>query len=270
MFAGIICQSLIAYSTADTAMALTMTATRLSEVRKLKGLKNISWLTSRQLNKVAGALSVNVTEKRGQIFDERDGSDCCHILLSGVARITCRNRKGRRSVVVMLAPGMIPSFPLPVVGINYNFRCEAVTNCQVGTIEWGVFVEICLGIGSADFKRLAANYVGRWDLVQLRCSNFMSCSLAERLALILLELSETFGVRDAEGMRLTVPAGHKDLAELAGASRPRISEHLMEFERKRLIIRRNRQLIVNRDQLEDFLSASHSPVKSDSWASQEA
>ena len=73
MFAGIICQSLIAYSTADTAMALTMTATRLSEVRKLKGLKNISWLTNRQLNKVAGALSVNVTEKRGQIFDERDG-----------------------------------------------------------------------------------------------------------------------------------------------------------------------------------------------------
>jgi Crp-like helix-turn-helix domain len=162
---------------------------------------------------------------------------------------------------------MIPSFPLPVVGINYNFRCEAVTNCQVGKIDWGVFVEICLGIGSADFKRLAANYVGRWDLVQLRCS---SCSLAERLALILLELSETFGVRDAEGMRLTVSAGHRDLAELTGASRPRISEHLMEFERKRLIIRRNRQLIVNRDQLQDFLSASHSHAKSASWASQEA
>jgi len=244
-----------------------MTATRVSEVRKLKGLKNISWLTPRQLNKVAGALSVNPTEKRGQIFDEKDNSDCCYILLSGVARITCRNRKGRRAVVVMLAPGMIPSFPLPVVGISYNFRCEAVTNCQVGTIDWGVFVGICLGIGSADFKRLAANYVGRWDLVQLRCSNFMGCSLAERLALILLELSETFGVRDAAGTRLTVPARHKDLAELAGASRPRVTEHLTEFERKRLIIRSKRQVIVKRDRLEDFLSGSDSHLKSDSWAS---
>jgi hypothetical protein len=37
-----------------------MTAIRISEVRKLKGLKNISWLTTRQLNKVADALSVNV------------------------------------------------------------------------------------------------------------------------------------------------------------------------------------------------------------------
>jgi CRP-like cAMP-binding protein len=247
-----------------------MTAMRISEVRKLKGLKNISWLTTRQLNKVAGALSVNVTEKRGQIFGERDISDCCYILLSGVARITCRNRKGRRAVVIMLAPGMIPSFPQPVVGINYNFRCEAVTSCQVGTIDWGVFVDICLGIGSADFKRLAANYVGRWDLVQLRCLNFMNCSLAERLALILLELSETFGIRDDEGMRLTVPARHKDLAELVGASRPRVSEHLMEFESKHLIIRRKRQLIVKRDRLEDFLSGANSHVNGDSnssWAS---
>jgi CRP/FNR family cyclic AMP-dependent transcriptional regulator len=244
-----------------------MISIRVSEVRRLKGLKNISWLTTRQLNKVAGALSVNLTEKRGQIFDERDNSNCCYILLSGVARITCRNRKSRRALVLMLAPGMIPSFPLPVAGINYNFRCEAVTNCQIGTIDWGVFVEICLGIGSADFKRLAANYVGRWDLVQLRCSNFMGCSLAERLALILLELSETFGIRDAEGMRLTVPARHKDLAELVGASRPRVSEHLMEFEQKRLIIRRKRQLIVKRDRLEDFLSGSRSRLKGYSWAS---
>jgi CRP-like cAMP-binding protein len=246
-----------------------MTAIRVSEVRRLKGLKNISWLTTRQLNKVAGALSVNVTEKRDQIFGERDSSGCCYILLTGVARITCRNRKGRRAVVIMLAPGMIPSFPRPVAGISYNFRCEAVTNCQVGTIDWDAFVEICLGIESADFKRLAANYVGRWDLVQLRCSNFMNCSLAERLALILLELSETFGIREDEGMRLTVPARHKDLAELAGASRPRVSEHLMEFEHKRFIMRRGRQLIVKRDRLEDFLSGSHSQVNvdSNSWAS---
>jgi CRP/FNR family cyclic AMP-dependent transcriptional regulator len=91
----------------------------------------------------------------------------------------------------------------------------------------------------------------------------MGCSLAERLALILLELSETFGVRDAEGIRLTAPARHKDLAELVGATRPRVSEHLLQFERKGVIIRRKRQLIVKRDQLEDFLSGQHSRIKND-------
>jgi hypothetical protein len=48
-----------------------------------------------------------------------------------------------------------------------------------------VFVEISLGIASDDFKRMALSYLGRWDLVQLRCANFMSCTLEERIALSL-------------------------------------------------------------------------------------
>ena len=56
-----------------------------------------------------------------------------------------------------------------------------------------------LGVASADFKRLAESYLGRWDLVQLRCANFMSCTLEERLALILLELCENFGIPDPKG-----------------------------------------------------------------------
>jgi CRP-like cAMP-binding protein len=223
-----------------------------------KGLKNLCWLRARQLSKLASALSVSWVERREIIFDEGSSPDTAYILLSGVARITCRNRKGRRVVLTVLAPGMILSFPPPVIGIDYNFRCEAVTSCQIGTIDWSVFVEICLGARSTDFKRMAANYVGRWDLVQLRCSNFMSCTLAERLALILLELSDDFGVRDALGARLTITARHKTLAELLGASRPRVSEHLMEFEHKRLIVRRNRQLIVRRDRLESFLLQTRS------------
>jgi CRP-like cAMP-binding protein len=256
-----------AVQTADERKLNGLKKARASQVRKLKGLKNISWLTARQLNKLSRALSVDGVERRTQIFDERDSSDNVYVLLSGVARVTCRNRKGRRAAVIMLAPGMIPAFPPPVAGINYNFRCEAVTNCNVGRLGWDEFIEICLGIRSVEFKRMAANYVGRWDLVQLRCSNFMGCTLAERLALTLLELCDNFGIRTAHGVRLTIPARHTVLADLAGASRPRVSERLTELEDNHLITRRNRQLIVNRDQVESFLSLLPSHVNGDtSWA----
>jgi hypothetical protein len=101
----------------------------------------------------------------------------------------------------------------------------------VGILELNIFVEISLGIASADFKQLATTYVGRWDLVHLRCANFMSCTLTERLALTLLELSDNFGTPDRRGVRLTVPARHTHLAELVDASRPRVTEHLIAFER---------------------------------------
>ena len=162
----------------------------------------------------------------------------------------------------MVAPGMIPGVPRAVSGIRYDFRCEAVTDCQVGAVALDRFIEIALGIASEDFKRMAASYSGRWDLVQLRCSNFMGCTLEERVALILLELSENFGVRDGKGVRLTVAARHQDLGELVGASRPRVTEYLSSFEHNRLIIRDGRQLIIRRDRLERFLARSHSSAKS--------
>ncbi len=234
-----------------------MPSARVSGTRKLRGLKNISWLSARQLDRLSNGLTVSIAEKRAIIFDEKHSPDSAYILLAGVARITCRNRKGQRTLVIMVAPGMIPGFPPPVPGISYNFRCEAVTLCRIGTIELEALVEISLGIASGDFKRMAESYLGRWDLVQLRCANFMSCSLEERLALILLELSENFGIADPKGIRLTLPTRHRDIAELVGASRPRITEQLISFEKKHFISRNSRTLVVNRDRLEGFLSQAH-------------
>jgi CRP-like cAMP-binding protein len=237
-----------------------MNAGRAADISNLRGLKNISWLSSRQLNRLAGALSISAVEKREIIIDDKHSPESTYVLLSGVARITCRNRKGDRTLVIMVAPGMIPRFPLPVAGISYSFRCEAITHCQVGTIELKAFVEISLGIGSEEFKRMAVSYLGRWDLVQLRCANFMSCTLEERLALVLLELSENFGVKDKRGTRLTMPARHKDLADLVGASRPRVTEFLIQFERDHFIIRDERHLIIRRERLEGFLAETHSRI----------
>jgi len=233
-----------------------MAAPRASP-RRLESLKNLSWLTARQLDKLSTELTVSTIEKRAIIFDEKHSPDSAYILLAGVARITCRDRKGRRTLVIMVAPGMVPGFPPAVPGFSYDFRCEAVTPCRIGTIELESLIEISLGIASADFKRMAASYQGRWDLVQLRGANFMSCTLEERLALILLELSETFGASDGKEIRLTLPVRHRDLAELIGASRPRITEHLILFERKHLISRDGRQLVVNRDRLESLLAQTH-------------
>src|SRR6195256_1651202 len=211
-----------------------MEVTRAADIRQLRGLKNISWLSSRQIDRLAAALSMSRAAKLEIIVDDKHTRELAFILLSGVARITCRNRKGDRILVIMVAPGMIPGFPPPVPGISYNFRCEAVTECQIGTIELKAFVEISLGIASDDFKRMALSYLGRWDLVQLRCANFMSCTLEERIALILLELSDNFGVKEKRGTRITITTRHKDLADLVSASRPRVTEFLIQFERDRM------------------------------------
>jgi CRP-like cAMP-binding protein len=102
---------------------MLMRAKQTTGIRKLRRLRNISWLTSRKLDRLAEALTVSQVEKRGVIFDDQRADDSAYVLLSGVARISCRNRKGARSLVIMVAPGIIPGLPPPVLGIRYGFCC---------------------------------------------------------------------------------------------------------------------------------------------------
>src|SRR5712691_8493216 len=99
-----------------------MRAKGILEVRGLIRLKNISWLSAQRVERLARALIVRTVEKREIIFDEKNVPESVYILLSGIARITCRNRKGQRRLVIMVAPGMISGLPLPVNGISYELR----------------------------------------------------------------------------------------------------------------------------------------------------
>jgi hypothetical protein len=60
----------------------------------------------------------------------------------------------------------------------------------------------------------------------------------------LLELSSEFGIEESRGTLLRVAFSHKDIAELVGASRPRVTEHMAQLERDRFVVRDGRRLFV--------------------------
>jgi hypothetical protein len=77
----------------------------------------------------------------------------------------------------------------------------------------------------------------------------LSLGLHERVGLALLELCSDFGIPDSRGTLLRVAVSHNHLANLVGASRPRVTEHLALLERDGLVIRQGHQLVVCADEL---------------------
>ena len=94
----------------------------------------------------------------------------------------------------------------------------------------------------------------QWYRLLLRTSSFLNLGLRERVAITLLELSSDFGVEESRGTLLTVSLSHKDIADLVGASRPRVTEHLAELERERFVIRQGRQLVVQVNKLSESIA----------------
>lgn len=222
-----------------------------TDVENLIRLKGLAWLSSSELKDLAGTLAANNFKKSEVILGETALASEAHILLKGIARITCLNAGGERVTVSLLAPGPIPQFPaLPLS--RFDFRCVAYVDCRIGSLSWSDFNRITLHNAESPFKKFHENDLQQWYSLLLRSSGFLDLDLHERLAITLLELSSAFGIKESRGSLLRAPFSHQDLADLVCASRPRVTEHLAQLERENLVIRQGRQLIVRVDELANY------------------
>ena len=159
---------------------------RYRDLDTLSRLRALSWLSSTELNLLSGALTPAHFTKSQVIFAETALGCQAHILLRGIARITCRNVRGARVTIALLPPGLIPEFPwLPLN--RFAFRCEAYSDCRVGSLDWKDLDRITLHNGESAFKKFHEGDMAQWYRLLLRSSGCLSLGLHERLVITLLE-----------------------------------------------------------------------------------
>jgi CRP-like cAMP-binding protein len=213
-------------------------------------LKPLSFLSPVALHELVMALDTQNFSRREVILPEEELAAGVHILLRGVAKITCLNPTGQRVTIALLAPGPIPHFvSLPVS--RWHFQCEAYSDCRVGSVSWDQFDVITRDAFRSDLRKFHENNLTQWYRFYGG-----SLDLRERLLFTLLQLCSIFGVKESRGTLLRVFLSHNDLAGLVGATRPRVSEHIAEFERQHLLVRQGRQMIVRVDKLESSINVS--------------
>lgn len=214
----------------------------------LKRLKGLAWLSDLELNSLANGLTTSNFKRHEVMLGETGLASEAHILLAGVANISCLNARNERVTVALVAPGPIPEFPSQLPS-RWRFQCNAYSNCRFGTLSWDRFNTIALNAPRSAFREFHENNLRLWYRLPLRGSTFLNLSLHERLTMALLELCQDFGIEESRGTLLRVAFSHKDLASLVGASRPRVTEHLAQLEREHLVFRQGRQLIIRASEL---------------------
>ncbi len=219
-----------------------------TDLDRLSRIKVLRWLARPELTLLAGALTVNSFGRHDVMLREVALASEAHILLTGIARVTCMSGRRDRVTVALLAPGPIPEFPsLPAS--RFDFRCEAYNDCRVGSLSWHDFNGLATRGSESAFKQFRQNDLQLWYRVLLRGSSLLALDLHERIAITLLELASDFGIKESRGMLLRAAFSHQDIADLVGASRPRVTEHLAQLESEHLIIRQGQHFIVCADKL---------------------
>jgi CRP/FNR family transcriptional regulator, cyclic AMP receptor protein len=227
---------------------------RETDLEKLGRLKIFSWLTPAEMKVLGTSLAMLNYRRREVIFRESPLANEAHVLIAGIARITCLNASNERVTVALIAPGPIPELPsLPMS--PFDFRCEAYNNCRVGTLDWKGFEGVTLNGRESAFRKFHQNDLKHWYRLLRRTSGLLNLDLHERVAITMLDLCDDFGIEDSRGTLLTVSLSHKDIASIVGASRPRVTEHLGQMERDHLLFRQGRQFIVSALKLSSSIAA---------------
>jgi CRP-like cAMP-binding protein len=213
----------------------------------------LSWLSLAELTRLVEVLTLANFKRHELIVSENALASEAHILLTGAANITCLNARSERVTVALVAPGPIPEFPVLPIS-RWSFQCEAYTDCRVGSVGWERFGVMSFDSAQLAFRRFHQTNLRQWYRLLLRGSSFLNLDLHERIALTLLELCSDFGVEESRGTLLKIVLSHKQLANLVGASRPRVTEHLARLEDEGLVARQGRQLVVRAGRLGNLMN----------------
>jgi len=232
----------------------TMAREPVLNVTTLRRLKALSWATDQQLEQLISHMSLRRVERRTVLFTEGAPSDDLYLLVSGVVKLSLRGLEGEAVLVSLVCPGELFGITSLMPGVQQRaFRSEAFSDCWVGVLRPETFVTTLLGVPFADFTAMMGSTISRWFDLLYRYAHFQGLSLRQRLALALLELAQKFGVQDARGTILILQLTHEDLADLVGASRQKVTEHMKELERQQLILRDGRKLIVLPQRLQEIV-----------------
>ncbi len=221
-----------------------MARTPVLNVTTIRRLKAFPWASDRQIERLLGQMTLQHIEKRTIVFNEGVPSDSVYLLISGVVRLSLRSPDEEHVLVSLISPGELFGITSLMPGMYRAFRSAAFSDCWVSSVTPDVFVTTLLDIPFGEFSSMMEGTVGRWFALLYRYTRFQNSNLHQKLALALLELAQKFGVQDTRGTMLILQLTHEDLADLVGASRQKVTEHMKELERQQFLIRDGRKLIV--------------------------
>jgi CRP-like cAMP-binding protein len=223
----------------------------------------LPWISLPKREALAQAMRVRPVAHRDQIAADCELRSRVYLLVSGQAKFGFLSSVETRRLLAILSAGdFLGAIPAVGEGGEYprrpirSYYCDAIGDGLVAQIERADLARLLPGIDSHVLLDAIDQTLGRWLRLLLWRCGLSELDVRGRLLANLTDLTERFGVKDDRGSIINLRLTESDLAELIGASRPKVSTCLSRMEREGLIIRDRRRLIVTNTAIG---SSVHSP-----------
>ena len=188
------------------------------------------------------------------IFTPGDPDDQLYFLLSGTVRLYKMYGDYKEATVALLREGGVFGKINLVEGRWQDVFAEAVTEVRVAGIAKSALEravknrpEFALRLFSSLSERLRQS-----DEV---IESLLHREVSTRLATLLINMSDRFGIQNGVGVMLDLRLTHQELANMIASTREAVSKVMSEFQRQGSIEVSNRKIIIrNKDDLNEYAS----------------
>ena len=219
----------------------------------LRGVELLKGLPSLELLRIAQKCQL-IQLKRGEpIFRKFQPGGFLYVVMSGRVKIYGSSTQGRAKTLAYLEPG---DFFGEMSLLEDEARSASATALEDSVL-------ICLK--SEDYRKLvyskpaASRALIKVLSERLKRANKEIEALSfnnvyGRIAMLLLDLAERYGVDSPDGRRIEIAFSHRELAEMAGTAREVISRVMSRFKRTQSIaVMDNKILITNAEKLKNWI-----------------
>ena len=214
-----------------------------------------SFLSDEELKKIVD-MTGHKSYKKGELLcREGEKSDTLFIINEGGVKISKLTKDGKEQIVHILTSGdFFGELSLFSNNETYNFDVYAISATKICTLTKQNMDEILMNNPEISLKLLQVITKRLSDTENL-AQNLATNDAEIRIAYMLLEFAEKYGVPTNQGLQVKLPISREEMASYVGVTRETISRKLSIFEELGIISHKgNKMIIINKlDMLKSYV-----------------
>lgn len=205
-----------------------------------------SFLSDEELSKIVDMTGHKSYKKGDVLCGEGEKSDTLFIINEGGVKLTKLTKDGKEQIVHIYTSGdFFGELSLFNSNETYNFDVYAISDLKICTLTKKHMDEILISNPTIALKLLEV-ITKRLTQTENLAQNLATKDAEIRIAYILLEFAEKYGVHVAEGLQVNLPINREEMANYAGVTRETISRKLTIFEELGIIELKGTKVIIIR------------------------
>jgi len=230
------------------ALASVGTFTELQDTKRilwyLKKVPLLAELGPEALARLAERVEVREVRRREVVYLPGDPGEALFAVNGGRIKISKVTRDGKALTLSYCGPSEIFGETCLVDGGPREEMAEAMENSMVTEIQRGDFEQLLAAHAQLGL-RMTQLLAGRRRDLESKIETLVFRDVTSKLAELLIELADKYGVEDSRGTLVALKITHQELANLIGSTRETVSLTLSQFKRKKLISTDGRKVIIS-------------------------